>query len=33
MIPAVINAEPGFKTMVDLPLPHATSGHMRKYLN
>jgi len=32
MIPTVINAEPGFKTMVDLPLPHATSGHMRKYL-
>ena len=33
MIPAVINAEPGLKTMKDLPLPHATPVHMRKYLN
>jgi 4-hydroxy-tetrahydrodipicolinate reductase len=32
MIPTVINEEPGFKTMKDLPLPHATSAHMRKYL-
>ncbi|TEU08485.1 hypothetical protein E3J20_08485 [Candidatus Bathyarchaeota archaeon] len=32
MIPAVINSEPGFKTMKDLPLPHATPVHMRKYI-
>ena len=32
MIPAVINSEPGFKTMKDLPLPHATPAHMRKYI-
>lgn len=32
MIPHVINAEPGLKTMKDLPLPHATPQHMRKYL-
>ena len=32
MIPAVINSEPGFKTMKDLPLPHATLVHMRKYV-
>ncbi|UCH57171.1 MAG: hypothetical protein JSV18_07520 [Candidatus Bathyarchaeota archaeon] len=32
MIPHVINAEPGFKTMKDLPPPHATLVHMRKYL-
>ena len=32
MIPAVINSEPGFKTMKDLPLPHATPVHMRKYV-
>jgi hypothetical protein len=32
MMPQVINSEPGFKTMKDLPLPHATLGHMRKYL-
>ena len=32
MIPAVINSEPGFKTMKDLPLPHATPAHMRKYV-
>lgn len=32
MMPTVINAKPGFKTMKDLPLPHATSAHMRKYL-
>jgi len=33
MIPTVINAEPGFKTMKDLPLPHATLAHMKKYLD
>ncbi len=32
MIPTVIAAEAGFKTMKDLPLPHATPAHMRKYL-
>ena len=32
MIPHVINSEPGFKTMIDLPVPHATPKHMRKYL-
>jgi 4-hydroxy-tetrahydrodipicolinate reductase len=32
MIPAVINAEPGLKTMKDLPLPHATLAHLGKYL-
>jgi 4-hydroxy-tetrahydrodipicolinate reductase len=32
MIPQVINSEPGLKTMVDLPPPHATSAHMRKYI-
>ena len=32
MIPHVINAEPGLKTMVDLPVPHATPMHMRKYI-
>jgi hypothetical protein len=33
MIPHVINAEPGFKTMIDLPVPHATPKHMRKYIH
>jgi len=32
MIPHVINAEPGFKTMIDLPVPHATPKHMGKYI-
>jgi len=32
MIPHVVNAEPGFKTMRDLLIPHATPVHMRKYL-
>jgi len=32
MIPLVISAAPGFKTMVDLPVPHATPRHMRKYV-
>jgi len=32
MIPQVVNSEPGFKTMIDLPPPHATVGHMRKYI-
>ena len=32
MIPHVVNAAPGFVTMKDLPPPHATLTHMRKYL-
>jgi len=32
MIPAVINAKPGFATMIDLTPPHATGAHMRKYI-
>ncbi|MCX6643329.1 MAG: hypothetical protein NTV15_08065 [Candidatus Bathyarchaeota archaeon] len=32
MIPHVINADPGFKTMVDLPVPHATPGHMGQFI-
>ena len=32
MIPHVINAEPGLKTMADLPPPHATPAHMGRYL-
>ena len=32
MIPHVINSEPGFKTMIELPPPHATPSHMRKYI-
>jgi 2,4-diaminopentanoate dehydrogenase len=31
-IPAVINAKPGLKTMLDLPLPRAILGDMRLYL-
>lgn len=30
MIPQVINAEPGLKTMIDLPVPRAIMGDMRK---
>jgi 4-hydroxy-tetrahydrodipicolinate reductase len=32
MIPQVINAEPGLKTMSELPIPHATPAHFGKYL-
>ena len=32
MIPHVINAEPGLKTMADLPIPHATPAHFGKYI-
>jgi len=32
MIPHVINAEPGLKTMTDLPVPHATPVHLGKYV-
>ena len=33
MIPHVLNAAPGLKTMIDLPVPHAIMGDMRNYLN
>ncbi len=32
MIPQVLNSEPGFKTMVDLPVVHATPVHFSKYI-
>lgn len=32
MIPHVINAEPGLKTMTELPPPHATPSHFGKYI-
>jgi 4-hydroxy-tetrahydrodipicolinate reductase len=32
MIPHVINARPGLKTMLDLPVPRAIMGDMRRYL-
>jgi len=32
MIPHIINAEPGLKTMSELPIPHATPVHFGKYL-
>ncbi|MCW4049382.1 MAG: hypothetical protein NWE89_06545 [Candidatus Bathyarchaeota archaeon] len=32
MIPHVVNSEPGFKTMVDLPVVHATPSHFGKYI-
>jgi hypothetical protein len=32
MIPLVINSEPGFKTMVDLPVVHATPAHFGTYI-
>ncbi len=32
MIPHVINAEPGLKTMVDLPVVHATPAHFGRYV-
>jgi hypothetical protein len=32
MIPHVINAEPGLKTMAELPIPHATPAHFGKYV-
>jgi len=33
MIPHVINAKPGLKTMLDLPVPRAIMGDMRNYLD
>ena len=32
MIPHVINAKPGLKTMLDLPVPHAIMGDFRDYI-
>lgn len=32
MIPQVINAEPGLKTMLDLPVPRAIMGDMRTFI-
>jgi len=32
MIPQVINAKPGLKTMVDLPVVHATPSHFGRYV-
>jgi 4-hydroxy-tetrahydrodipicolinate reductase len=32
MIPHVINADPGLKTMLDLPVPRAMMGDVRKYV-
>lgn len=32
MIPHVINARPGLKTMIDLPAPHAIMGDMREQI-
>ncbi|MFC1802722.1 hypothetical protein ACFL0D_02020 [Thermoproteota archaeon] len=32
MIPHVINADPGLKTMAELPPPHATPAHFSKYI-
>jgi 4-hydroxy-tetrahydrodipicolinate reductase len=33
MIPTVVKSEPGFKTMVDLPVVHATPKHLGVYLS
>ena len=33
MIPHVINAQPGLKTMLDLPVPRAIMGDFRNYIN
>lgn len=33
MIPHVINAAPGLKTMIDLPVPRAIMGDMRNHIN
>jgi len=32
-IPHVINAEPGLRTMIDIPVPHALMGDFRNYVN
>ncbi len=33
MIPHVINANPGLKTMIDLPVPRAILGDMRNFID
>ena len=33
MIPQVINADPGLKTMIDLPIPRALMGDVRDRIN
>ena len=33
MIPQTINAEPGLKTMIDLPVPRAIMGDMRALIH
>ena len=33
MIPQIINADPGLKTMIDLPLPRALMGDVRERIN
>ncbi len=33
MIPHVINAKPGLKTMIDLPVPRAIMGDMREFID
>jgi hypothetical protein len=33
MIPQVINADPGLKTMIDLPIPRAIMGDVRRRIN
>jgi 4-hydroxy-tetrahydrodipicolinate reductase len=32
MIPQVINAKPGLRTMIDLPVPRAIMGDMRDFI-
>lgn len=32
MIPHIVNARPGLKTMIDLPVPHAIMGDMREQI-
>ena len=32
-IPHVINAKPGLKTMIDIPVPRAIMGDMRKLID
>jgi 4-hydroxy-tetrahydrodipicolinate reductase len=33
MIPHIINATPGLKTMLDMPIPHVIAGDMRDYVH
>jgi 4-hydroxy-tetrahydrodipicolinate reductase len=32
-IPHVINARPGLKTMIDIPVPHAIMGDFRDFID